>query len=150
MIDKTYLKVTPDGEHHKNMAQLNQLSRAHRANRDWNGKQGASMHLHQVLCIYDICVSLLFCGTLLPALETFFLLLGFPVQPQSEGFCLVLLFHVLWCFVVIFWRPDLFWKEKGKIFPSRGERRCREKLRGVVEGGESCGWDVLYERKSYF
>lgn len=48
--------------------------------------------------------------TILPALYTHFLLLGCHVQPQYEGFCLILLHHVLSCLTIGSWRPFLFWR----------------------------------------
>lgn len=46
--------------------------------------------------------------TFSPVLETLFLLLGYLVQPQREGFSLVLLYLVLSSSVVVFWRSTLF------------------------------------------
>lgn len=46
--------------------------------------------------------------TLLPAYETLFLQLGYLVQPQYEGFRLVLLYLVLSFLTNISWRPAPF------------------------------------------
>lgn len=51
--------------------------------------------------------------THLSAFETLFLLLGCLVQPQSEGFCHVLLYLVLSCLAIISWRSSLFQRENG-------------------------------------
>jgi hypothetical protein len=71
------------------------------------------MHLYQVPCIYVMTVSLVcFCEppssgienvslTLLPAPETPIILLGCFSQPRNKGFCLVLLYLPLSCFVVV-------------------------------------------------
>lgn len=47
---------------------------------------------------------------LLPDLGTLFFLLCCPVHPRYEGFCLVLLYLVLSCFIVVSWRPTFFLK----------------------------------------
>lgn len=57
----------------------------------------------------------------LPVLETLFLPLGCLVYPWFEGFCLVFLYLVLLCFVVVSWRTALFLKgNRGKA--DSGER----------------------------
>jgi hypothetical protein len=73
--------------------------------------------------------------TLLPALRTLFLLIGCLVQPQYERFHLVLLFLVLFCLVVVPWRPNPFWREKWRGTGSRGQDRWKHL--GEVEGGDT-------------
>ena len=66
-----------------------------------------------LLCTCHGCylgVGLLIAGvgvfqTLLPAPEMIFLLLGCLVPSQYESFCFVLLYLVLSCLAVVFWRP---------------------------------------------
>lgn len=60
--------------------------------------------------------------TLLPAHETLFLLLGYFVRPQYEGFQVVLLHLDFSCLTDISWRPGLCEKEaEGKRIWGRGE-----------------------------
>lgn len=68
--------------------------------------------------------------TLLPVPGTLFLLLGYLAQPRCKGFCVVLLYHVLSCWL-LFLGGLLFAGEKGGTV---GEGRLGD-LGGVeVEG----------------
>lgn len=97
---------------------------------DWNGKYGACLGLHRILCVhYGCCISVLvrfltvaggMSLALSPALKTCFLLLGCLAQPRSEGFTLVFLYLVLSCLAIISWRPGLFWRGNGEV--GRGQR----------------------------
>lgn len=52
--------------------------------------------------------------TVLPVLETLFLLLGCLIQSQYEGFYTILC-HLLVCLGVIYWRPAHFGKGSGSV-----------------------------------
>lgn len=83
------------------------------------------MDLYLVFCIYVRVVSLVFIVgiflTLLPALETLFLLLVYLVLPQYEGFCLVLLypafFYLVSCSLLC---------EKERVGMDLGKRKSGE------------------------
>lgn len=75
--------------------------------------------LHQVLCEYGI--GWCFCGTgqwdqlclwLFCLLLRFFILLCCLVQPPNKGVCLILLWLILLCSVIISYRTALFWREQ--------------------------------------
>lgn len=84
---------------------------------------------------------------LLPVLETLFFLLACLLQLWGEGFCLISLQFVLWCLVVVSWRPVPFWEEtEGQRIGV--ERRYEETWRSEVK--RKCGWDALHERRIYF
>lgn len=99
----------------------NKLSWAHMCSQRLK-RQAWGLHgLHQVLCIYAMAVSLMFCrvlnsgnghiSKLLDAGET---LLGCPVQSLYEGFYLVL---ILSCFVLLGYHlleDGCFLKRKGR------------------------------------
>lgn len=53
--------------------------------------------------------------TLLPALETPFLLLAWLVQLQYEGFHIVLWYLALSCLAVVSWTPVLKRKQMGTV-----------------------------------
>ena len=95
-----------------------QLCRAHTGTESEAASMGL-MGLHWVLSTYMLwLLAWCFCGlltvgmgvslTLLPALGTLFLFLGCFFQPGYGGLCLVLLYLVLSCLAVVFWRPVLF------------------------------------------
>lgn len=60
--------------------------------------------------------------TLLSVLGTIYLLLGCVVQLHSEGFCFVLLYHILSHSIVVSWKHALFLRELG-VAGKSGERR---------------------------
>jgi hypothetical protein len=74
--------------------------------------------LYHILCVYVMAVSLVVGRTLtvgasvsqmlLPTLGTLFLLMDCLALPQYEGFCLIYLYLVLLCVVVISWRAASF------------------------------------------
>jgi hypothetical protein len=96
---------------------LSQLNRAPTGSqRPKRQAQGLQESASGPLCVVRVMLlALCFYGTptvrvgvfliLLPALGTLFLLLCCLVQPQCEGFCLVLLYLIL---CVLGWRPDSF------------------------------------------
>lgn len=149
---------------------VEQPSRAHMGSQNLSCSHRAIMHLHQVLCLHVMTVSLVFCVRLLIvrghvslififALESlFFFLLSFLILPWDEEFCLVLLY-----FCVLFWS----WMcERGegiaqllgccslevcfflKRKPSRSGFRMRRVGRNRWRGNS--GQNTLNERMIYF
>lgn len=81
--------------------------------------------------------------TLLPALETLSLILGRLAQPQHEVFCLVLLYLILLCLVVISWSHD----KPGVVLVEAGV--CRE-TEGNGEGKVWSGCIAWKKNESIF
>lgn len=112
------------GEH----GPLNQLSRMHMGlTGTWSSKHGVWMGLHQVLCIYVMTVSLVFCETVncengcvsdsFPCSWSSFPPARLPCELWYEGFCFVLLYFVLPCLDVVscyFLVGDGGWVDLGK------------------------------------
>lgn len=80
------------------------------------------------------------------ALETLFLLLGFLIQSQCEGFCPVILYLVLSCSLLSL--EELSFSEEEREV----EWIWGEGMKGITErsgGTGTCGQDALYERRIY-
>lgn len=89
--------------------------------------------------------------TLLLAHGTFILLLVCLVQFWCENFCLVLLYCILPCLDVVFWRLAFLMGDKGGVNGDRERQSsclCGKLKR--VEGGETLVWIHFMKEKSIF
>lgn len=75
--------------------------------------------------------------TLLPVFGTLFLSLGCLDKLHYEGFCLVLLYFVLSCLVIVSWRPALIWRKMMRGDVDLGKRRDG---RSLAESGKKNLW----------
>lgn len=89
--------------------------------------------------------------TLLLAHGTFILLLVCLVQFWCENFCLVLLYCILPCLDVVFWRLTFLMGDKGGVNGDRGRQSsCLYGKLKRVEGGETLVWIYFMKEKSIF
>lgn len=90
------------------------------------------------------CVPGFFASSIFPFL---FFLLGCLIQAQYQGFCLALLYPILFCLTAIFWRPALFLKRKWGVDLEKKGGVCWGPRRSGMRG--NCDWDVLSEGRLF-